>query len=113
MTDRRSGNERREVERYKVTVDIEWENHVGRYPGTLSDISERGCFVLAAGDFADGERVFVFVTLPEGGELRLAGEITNHVFEIGFAATFIDVSGSDLDTLRSLIDHLKGNVETP
>lgn len=107
MTDRRSGNERRQAERHKVTIDIEWENHSGRFPGTLSDISERGCFVLAAGDFADGERVFVFFPKPEGGEVRLVGEITNHVFEIGFAANFIDVDEASAADLRRFIDLVK------
>ena len=105
--DRRSGNERRRAERHKVTVDIEWENHEGRFPGTLSDISERGCFVLAAGDFADGERVFLFFPLQEGGELSIAGEITNHVFEIGFAATFVDVDNAKESALQRFIDEIK------
>lgn len=104
MTDRRSGIERRHAARHKVTVDLEWENHAGRHPGTLSDISERGCFVLTSGDFADGERVFIH--LPFAGEetVKVAGEITNHVFEIGFAAAFIDMSDELGEIIRRFID---------
>ncbi len=100
MTDRRSGIERRHSHRYKVTVDLEWENHAGKHPGTLSDISERGCFILSSGDFADGERVFIHLPFADNEPVKVAGEITNHVFEIGFAAAFFEMS----DDFAGIID---------
>ncbi|CAN5669181.1 hypothetical protein BH24ACI3_BH24ACI3_01970 [soil metagenome] len=101
MTDRRSGIERRHAERFAVTVDLEWENHAGKHPGTLSDISERGCFVLSAGVYADGERVSIHLPFAGHEPVKVAGEITNHVFELGFAAAFIDMSDDLAEVIRA------------
>src|SRR5436305_1614220 len=57
MSDRRSGNERRTTNRYPVEVTVEWEAAAGRQPGTMSDVSFDGCFVLSNGDVADGRNV--------------------------------------------------------
>ncbi len=90
-----------------MTVDIEWENHTGRSPGTLSDISPEGCFVMASGDFAEGERVYVYLPGSGGDAIRLAGEVTNHVFEIGFAARFIDPDENEQAFIRNFIGSYK------
>ncbi len=103
MTDRRSGIERRHAARDKVTVDLEWENHAGKHPGTLGDISERGCFILSAGDYADGERVFIHLPFADHEPVKVAGEITNHVFELGFAAVFIEMSDHLAEVIRAFI----------
>ena len=102
--------ERRSSERYRMTVDIEWENHTGRNSGTLSDISPEGCFVMASGDFAEGERVYVYLPGSTGDSIRLAGEVTNHVFEIGFAARFIDVGEKEKAFIEDFIaKHKEGS----
>lgn len=105
--DRRSGNERRQTERHRITVDIEWENHSGRHHGTLSDISLEGCFVLASGDFANGERVFVYLPNGDGTTTKLAGEVSNHVFEIGFAVKFVELTEENTTKLTGLIEDYK------
>lgn len=107
--DRRSGNERRQTERSRATVDIEWENHAGRSAGTLSDISPQGCFVLAPGDFAEGERVYIYLPDENGGIIGLTGEVTNHVFEIGFAVRFVDIQDNQHEPLRRFIELHKEN----
>lgn len=107
MIDRRSGIERRQTDRFKVTVDIRWENHAGIHNGTVSDISGQGCFVMAAGDLADGEKVFLYLPLGDGTELKLSGEVSNHVFEIGFAARFVDVTDEQMSALLSFIESNK------
>ncbi|MBX3290703.1 MAG: PilZ domain-containing protein [Acidobacteria bacterium] len=101
--DRRSGMERRRSERHRMTVDIEWENHAGRSPGTLGDLSPEGCFVMAAGDFAEGERVYIYLPGSGGDAVRLTGEVTNHVFEIGFAARFVDPGENEQAFIRDFI----------
>ena len=102
-TDRRSGLERRAAERYKLTVDIEWENIFGRRIGTLGDISVKGCFILGAGEIHDGEIVRLFLPSIGGTKVQLLGEVSNHDFEIGFGAFFIDLTGSQKDFLESFI----------
>ena len=103
MNDRRSGRERRAVARSKAAVDIEWENHLGRHTGTISDISRQGCFVLTGGDFVNGETVFLYLPLSTGDLVRIHGEITNNVFEIGFAVKFEGLSETELEFIDNFI----------
>ena len=53
VQDRRSGIDRRGTNRYQVRVDVEWETDADRQPGTLSDVSFDGCFVLSSGEVED------------------------------------------------------------
>ena len=101
--DRRSGRERRNVPRAKATVDIEWENHLGRHSGTISDISRQGCFVLSGGEFVNGETVFIYLPLSTGNLARVKGEIANNVFEIGFAVKFEGLSETELEFIDNFI----------
>ena len=87
--DRRTGKDRRVVERIQINIDIEWEGLVGKKSGTISDISPHGCFVLCSGEVEDGEQVKIFFPLTDGRKIQLWGEVANHVFEIGFAIKFI------------------------
>ncbi|MDQ3180833.1 MAG: PilZ domain-containing protein [Acidobacteriota bacterium] len=102
--DRRSGGDRRNIERFSVSIDVEWEGLVGRKPGTISDISVLGCFVLSSGDVEDGENVKIFFPLTDGRTIQFWGEVANHVFEIGFAMRFIELSDSQKDFLEKFID---------
>ena len=101
--DRRSGEERRGVSRYQVEVDVEWQTSGGREPGTLSDISLDGCFVLSEGDVEDGDSVKIFIPLADGMKVEFTGKVTNHVFEIGFGARFDKISAAQRDLLASLV----------
>ena len=105
--DRRSGNERRNTERYSVNIDVEWEGMVGRKSGTLSDISREGCFVLSSGEVEDTENVKIFLPLTEGMKVQFWGQVINHVFEIGFAVRFIELSPAQKDFLEKFIETLK------
>ena len=53
--DRRSGEERRGSNRYPIEIDVQWESTGARKPGSISDVSLDGCFVLSSGDVNDGE----------------------------------------------------------
>ena len=103
-SDRRSGNERRRSPRYQVELPVEWEGAFGRKPGTLSDVSYDGCFILSSGDVQDGEPVRVFIPLSDGMKVQFEGRIANHVLEIGFGVTFSTLSGPQLDLINSLIE---------
>ncbi len=104
--DRRRGLERRAVERFEVNIDIEWEGLVGRKAGTISDISPIGCFVLCSGEVEDGETVKIFFPLTDGRTIQLWGEVSNHVFEIGFAVKFIELSEAQREFLEVFVETL-------
>lgn len=88
MTDRRSGHERRRTPRHHLSVDIEWEMKGVRRPGTLGDLSTRGCFILTSGIVVNGEIIDVHFPLSDGTTVSLKAEIANSVYDIGFGTRF-------------------------
>lgn len=105
--DRRSGNERRTIERFRINIDIEWEGLAGRQKGTIGDISISGCFILCSGEVEDGERIKIFFPLTTGSKIPLWGEVANHVNEIGFAIRFIALTETQKDFLEVFVDTLR------
>jgi hypothetical protein len=101
--DRRSGEERRSSNRYPVEVEVEWQGGVGRSPGSISDISLDGCFVLCSGDVNDGERVNIYIPLSDGMKVEFGGTVANHVIEIGFGLKFDQLSTAQRDVLATLV----------
>lgn len=104
ITDRRSGQERRAIGRREVTVDVEWENADGRKPGTISDLSTAGCFVLCSGDVRPGDLIRLYLPLGDGMKVQIAGEVKNHVHEIGFAMRFIDPTEAQTRVISGLME---------
>ncbi len=111
INDRRSGQDRRENERIAVNIDIEWENAAGRKKGTLSDIGLGGCFVLSSGEILDGETVKLFLPLSDGMKAQFMCEVVNHVFEIGFAARFIQLSEAQWQFIENFVESSKSENE--
>ncbi len=106
-TDRRAGRERRSVERFDINIEVEWEGLIGRKTGTISDISPVGCFVLCSGEVEDGENIKIFFPLTDGRKIQFWGEVSNHVFEIGFAVKFIELSDAQKEFLEVFVDTLR------
>ena len=107
LKDRRSGRERRAIQRYNANIEIEWEGLVGRKSGTISDMSVVGCFILCSGEVEDSENVKIFFPLTDGRKIQLWGEVTNHVYEIGFAIRFIELSEAQKDFLEVFVETLR------
>lgn len=101
--DRRSGTERRASSRFMVEVDVEWQGAGPRTPGSISDVSLDGCYVLTAGEVTDGETVRLFVPLADGMKVELSGQVANHVFDIGFGLKFDQLSAAQRDILGHLV----------
>jgi hypothetical protein len=101
--DRRQSDERRSSKRYEVSIDVEWETHLGKHAGTLSDISEKGCFILSSVDMSDGELVKVWVPLSDGMSVEFMGQVANYVSDIGFAVHFLSLSDAQKDFLASFV----------
>ena len=100
--DRRIVN-RRSAKRYTITIDIEWELAGERHPGTISDLSEGGCFVLTGVEVNDGDEVGLFLPIGDGMKVQYVSKVTNHEPEIGFAAKFAQVSEAQRNVLRSYL----------
>ncbi len=107
LKDRRTGRDRRNSERFSVSIEIEWEGLVGRKKGTISDFSTTGCFILCTGEVEDGETVKIFFPLSDGRKIQFWGEVVNHVFEIGFAAKFIELSEAQMEFFDVFVDTLR------
>lgn len=102
--DRRSGEERRGANRYALDVNVEWEGQKGRQPGSISDVSLDGCFVLGSGDVTDGEIVKIFVPIADGMKVQFDGKVANHVLEIGFGVKFQPLSAAQRELLARLVE---------
>lgn len=77
-------------------------------PGSISDVSLDGCFVLSSGDVTDGETVKLFVPLADGMKVEFSGRVANHVFEIGFGLKFDQLSAAQRDVLSRLVREANG-----
>ena len=108
--DRRKSDDRRKSRRYPLSLEIEWENYHGRRPGSLSDISEDGCFVLSEVDVSDGELVRVFIPLTDGMKVEFLGQVANYVYEIGFGVNFISLTDGQREFLASFVELYGGDV---
>ena len=107
ISERRAGGDRRSVNRFNVSIEVEWEGLIGRKSGTISDISPVGCFLLSSGEVEDGENVKIFLPLTDGRKIQFWGEVSNHVFEIGFAVKFIELSDAQKEFLEVFVDTLR------
>ena len=103
VRDRRSGDERRDSNRYPVEIDVQWESTGGRQPGSISDVSLDGCFVLSSGDVNDGDDVKIFVPLADGMKVQFDAKVANHVYEIGFGVKFAQLSVAQHELLVKIV----------
>lgn len=101
----KEGIERRGVQRFPIILDIEWEGFNGRSSGTISDVSESGCFVLSGKEVSDGESVRLFIPMGDGMKAQFNGIVVNHEEEIGFAVRFDPISAAQ----RDIVNNLKAN----
>ena len=111
IKDRRSGGERRGNERLTFNIEIEWEGSKGRKSGAISDLSLDGCFVLCSGEVENGESVKIFIPLADRMRVQFWGEVRNHIYEIGFAVRFVELSAAQKDLLHKLIKNGKWKME--
>ncbi|MGD9563319.1 MAG: PilZ domain-containing protein [Pyrinomonadaceae bacterium] len=103
ILDRRSGDDRRSNARRNVTIDVEWESDGGRDTGTVSDLSEAGCFVLCSGAVNQGDTVKLLLPLGDGMKVEVLGEVRNYVLEIGFALRFVEPTEAQNDVIAGLM----------
>src|SRR5215212_1236858 len=87
--------ERRQHERINIYLRVRWEGLFGCHEGTLSDISEGGCFILSERQMALRELIRVEVELHDGEWVKVWGEVTNQFPGVGFGVRYTEVDGDD------------------
>ena len=108
-----NSSDRRSEKRTRVAADVEWATGGVMNRGRLGDLSSNGCFVLAAGDFSDGEVVRLFFPMTDGSKLEILTEIRNYVEDIGFAARFVSLSDTQREFIRNFAElHEMADTET-
>ena len=107
MKDRRSGKERRVIKRLVVNIKVEWEGANGRQQGAINDINRQGCFLLCSGEVEDGDYVKIFLPLGDKMKVQFWGEVVNHIYEIGFAVRFIELSDAQKELLERLVTKIE------
>lgn len=104
IQDRRTGSERRSLDRHTVDIPVEWEiPNSARHDATLSDISLEGCFVLSSGEVKNDDPVRIFIPLGDGMKVQFEGRVANYVFEIGFGVRFAPLSPAQQELLTDLL----------
>ena len=94
------GKERRRFPRIKVNLPARWEGVVSREEGTITSLSENGCFVLTAGSVQRKELIWLEINLQQSQvePISLWAEVVDEAYEIGYAVRF--TSSSDEDQAR-------------
>ena len=87
--------ERRQHERIQIYLRVRWEGLFGCYEGTISDISEGGCFILSEKQSTLRELIRVEVELHDGEWAKVWGEVTNQFPGVGFGVRYTEVEGED------------------
>ena len=95
-----AGDERRSESRVRLSVDVEWDLNDGAHSGTLSDLTSKGCFILASGFFDEGATVRVALPASDGNVVDVVGVIVNQVPDIGFALRFVDLTSTQQEFLK-------------
>ena len=98
-----SGFERRKGKRFPADLEVDWESSAGRGTGSLSDISETGCFILCGGGVTEGESVRVLFPLGDGMSAEFRGEVVNFTEEVGFGLRFDALTPAQRDLVSKVI----------
>lgn len=98
----------RRHDRVETPLEVRWSGLSGRQVARLSDIGLGGCYIESLGQVSDGEEIRIEIQLPTGRWLSLRGMIVYHLQNLGFGLRFIDLSETQVEVIRNLIDYLRG-----
>ena len=98
-------DERRNMERIQVVIDVRWVSLSGQQKGTISDISASGCFILTSGEVFENEPLIIEIKLPDEEPATLPGEAVYHTTEIGFALRFTEMDETEKHFLQHLLNY--------
>ena len=95
--------ERRRVDRVKVSLAVTWEGKRATLRGEITDLSVNGCFVLTDDKVKVGESIKLEILQPRSGHLFLQGEVIYRMAEIGFGVRFTGGAEADFKRLRWIV----------
>ena len=82
--------ERRRHERINIYLRVKWEGLLGRYDGTLSDMSAGGCFIISENQTTLRELLRLEIELHTGEWVKVWGEVTNQFPGVGFGVRYTE-----------------------
>ncbi len=98
-------SEQRKFERVPLRLEVEWNGCPnGQYPNVTSDVSMGGCYVETISLVAVGSVINLKLHLPCNMMMTFQGEVLYHHPSIGFGIKFLELSSSQLKSLKALID---------
>ena len=83
--------ERRRHERLDIYLKARWEGALGCFEGTVSDISQGGCFILSESETTLRELVRLEIEVHTGEWVKVWGEVTNRFAGVGFGVRYTEV----------------------
>lgn len=95
--------ERRRIDRVKVSLRATWEGARSILQGEIVDLSGGGCFILTDDKVSVGELIRLGISHPEGRQLCLWGEVIYQMAEIGFGVRFTGGEDEDLKSLQFFV----------
>ena len=96
-------DERRTVDRVKVSLRVTWEGSLATLQGEITDLSINGCFILTDDKVSLRELIKLEIRQPRSGHLYLWGEVIYQMPEIGFGVRFTGGEEEDRKRLRWLV----------
>ncbi len=100
-------NERRRNPRVKVNLPARWEGVFTQQEASVTDLSNKGCFVLTGGKVEPKELIRLEIQLPEQDPIYFWAEVVDTAFEIGFAVRFTSMDEPDQTRLRQFIEQCR------
>ncbi|HSE31804.1 MAG TPA: PilZ domain-containing protein [Pyrinomonadaceae bacterium] len=97
-------NERRKAPRVRVKLRARWEGAIHQEVAEITDLSEKGCFVLSGGAVDLKELIWIEIELPNQELIQLWGEVVDAAYDIGFALKFNSATGEGEARLRKFIE---------
>jgi hypothetical protein len=72
--------------------------------GRITSLGVDGCFVKTKAEAQDGQSLYVNCWLPSERWLLLRGTVTYRMPRVGFGLSFVELSGTEREMLRTLLD---------
>jgi PilZ domain len=96
-------DERRKVDRVKVSLRVMCESAQATLQGEITDLSVHGCFILADDKVDTGESINLKISQPQSGHLLIRGKVIYQMPEIGFGVLFTSEEDEDRKRLRWIV----------
>lgn len=95
--------EKRKAPRVKVDLPVRWEGVLAQQVGTVTSLSETGCFILTAGKVQEKELIRLEIDFSDSEAACFWSEVVDEAYEIGFAVRFTSASDEDMALLQKIL----------